>query len=162
MAYRLSSISQEGLHDKHYISVTHVRSGKLLVDRFNFGFHSKLGGAPLIGDLFIEVFEDGWPSNKNIARINFNSFFFHSGGYSLDTLSKDPIEVVFQGFSIKCSKSLPSKNFSISLFLEYHCLCHLDDSLELECECHNCRVVEEHNWRQMGRQVKEAHDFWKQ
>jgi HKD family nuclease len=53
VAYRLSSISQEGLHDKHYVSIRHVRTGELLVDKFNFSFHSKIGGMPLLGDLFI-------------------------------------------------------------------------------------------------------------
>jgi len=62
------------------------------VDKFNFNFHSKIGGLPLMGDLFIEVFEDSWSGNKNIARINFNSFFFEpKTQYSLETLSKDPI-----------------------------------------------------------------------
>ena len=89
----------------------------MLVDKFNFNFHSKIGGMPLLGDLFIEVFEDGWSGNKNIARINYHSFFFDpQSSYTVNTLSKDPIEVVFQGADIKSSKSLPSKNFSISFF----------------------------------------------
>jgi hypothetical protein len=28
-----------------------------------------------MGDLFIEIFEEAWPTSKQIARINYNTYF---------------------------------------------------------------------------------------
>jgi hypothetical protein len=68
-----------------------------------------------MGDLFIEVFEEGWASNKHIARINYHSFFIDPATeLSVSSLSKESITVVFKGQNIKCSKSL-DKNFTITL-----------------------------------------------
>jgi hypothetical protein len=69
-----------------------------------------------------------------VIRVNYNSFFIHpSTDLSVKALSKDPIGLVLQGNKIKVSKSVANKNFSITLFFEYFCLCHLQDTLELEC-----------------------------
>ena len=98
IAYRLSNITHTGLHDKHFVRIKHVRSGKTLLNKFNFLFFSKTSVNPLMGDLFIEVFEEGWASNKNIARINFHTFFIHPTlSVSVHTLSKNPIELTLKG-----------------------------------------------------------------
>jgi hypothetical protein len=122
------------MHDKHYVRIKHVRTGQTLVDKFNFTFISQVAQLPLLGDLLIEVFEEGWASDKRVIRVNYNSFFIHpSTDLSVKALSKDPIGLVLQGNKIKVSKSVANKNFSITLFFEYFCLCHLQDTLELEC-----------------------------
>ena len=57
IAYRLVSVNQYGLPDKYFITVRKARSEEVLIPKFNVGFHSKLPSKPLIGDIFIEVFE---------------------------------------------------------------------------------------------------------
>lgn len=56
IAYRLVTVGQEGLHDKYFLTIKKARTGEVLLNRFNFGQHSKLISKPLVGDIFIEIF----------------------------------------------------------------------------------------------------------
>ncbi len=42
IAYRLVTVSQHGLHDKYFLTIKKSRSGDNLLNRFNFGQHSKI------------------------------------------------------------------------------------------------------------------------
>lgn len=56
IAYRLVTVSQQGLHDKYFLTIKKARSGENLLTKFNVGQHSKIIGKPLMGDIFIEIF----------------------------------------------------------------------------------------------------------
>jgi hypothetical protein len=77
IAYRLVTVSQIGLHDKCFLSIKKTRSGEALLSKFNFGQHSKLMERPLMGDIFIEIFEDAWSGPKKLARINYHTYFLN-------------------------------------------------------------------------------------
>ena len=38
----------------------------------------------------------------------------------------------------------------------------MDNALEEECNCHKYRVIEEEQWKKLGKQARDAHDIWKQ
>ena len=77
IAYRLATVSQTGLHDKFFLSIKKARNDETLVYKFNFSQYSKINEKPLMGDLFIEIFEDSWSGSKKFARINFHTFFLN-------------------------------------------------------------------------------------
>lgn len=50
----------------------------MLLPRFNLGqFPLKNNEKVLMGDIFIEIFEESWSGSKKIARINYNTFFIN-------------------------------------------------------------------------------------
>lgn len=68
--------------------------------RFNFGQHSKLPQKPIIGDIFIEIFEDAWTGPKKLARINYHTYFLNP----TFLLNIEELAVTFKNTEIKCSK----------------------------------------------------------
>lgn len=116
IAFRLCSLTQTGLHEKHFVSITQVRTSQILVEKFRFGSEQDVGSYPLVGDLFIQIFEEAWPSSKQVARINYHSFFLHPDTeLSIKSLKKDSISVTFRGNEISSKKTGDQKNFSITL-----------------------------------------------
>jgi hypothetical protein len=77
IAYRLVTVSQHGLHDKYFLTIKKARSDENLLAKFNFGQHSKFSEKPLMGDIFIEIYEDTWSGPKKLARINYNTYFLN-------------------------------------------------------------------------------------
>lgn len=150
IAYRLVTVSQEGLHDKYFLSIKKARNGEVLLAKFNFGQHSKLMEKPLIGDIFIEIFEDAWSGPKKLARINYHTFFLNPNFQ----LNIQEMAVSFKSNEIKCSKS-NEKAFTIKMEFEYYCLCHVEGSQGIECECSGERCKEEQYWNRMIEQLQE-------
>lgn len=123
IAYRLVTVSQEGLHDKYFLTIKKARTGEVLLNRFNFAQHSKLAEKALMGDIFIEIFEDTWTGPKKLARINYHTFFLNPNFL----LNIQEMAVTFKNTEIKCSKS-NEKAFTIKMEFEYYCLCHVEGS----------------------------------
>ena len=108
----------------------------------------------MVGDLFIELYEDGWTGGKRIARINYNPYFLNP---SNDMNQKD-LFVEFPSTKIKCNKST-EQNFVLTLNFEYYCPCHMVGGEVPECPCFRDREIEEGHWHRMTEQIQDMKYF---
>lgn len=75
-SFKLTKVLQSGLHAQdHYIQISLTRSCQTKHTKIKVNQILKNNIIPLIGDIFIELYEHTWSGDSQAARINYNLNF---------------------------------------------------------------------------------------
>jgi hypothetical protein len=80
VAYKIKNMRQFGLEkNKYYVEVTRLRNNEPKYRKINFneGKTKFYPNVPLMGDIFIQIFQDKWNGDEEIAVINSNLYFIN-------------------------------------------------------------------------------------